>query len=853
MKLRQFSVFLLLTLFVTASFGQKSYYTSVDGVKGGATLKTALYNLIKEHKKISYGSGSEKTWGAFYTTDAVVEDGRRRVLDMYSNEKRYFGEKGESVSGMNIEHSVAKSWWGGTENNAYCDLHHLNPSDAAANNRKSNYPLSELTSVSWENGVTFVGKATIEGKSENAYEPCDEYKGDFARVFMYMFTCYQDLTWEYTWMNYEKSTYPTLKPWAVELLLKWHKQDPVSKKEVDRNNAVYAVQGNRNPFIDYPQLAHYVWGDSVNYTFRLVGDVEDGSGNVGGNVGGNTGGNEDESGDEGNTGGDEGGNGDDNTGDDDDNGNTGTVTPPVNGAYYLVTDASTLAAGDRLLIVSTAKGFTAGELESQILSSVSVVVDGGMIEEVPDGATVFTLGGKAGAWTLANADGQQLGATAVKKLAWDSGTTTWTIEITDSAATIYNTTSSYGRVLYNVNSPRFTTYTSNTSSSMLLPEIYRQVASAGDNDGNDDGDENVKPDGDDDEGDEEEGDDNEDVEVITGTLIDCLTREFTGVTGNTYVSWSDKKLLSGAVYAGMSAASYGTIQLRSDKSTAGIITTKSGGKARKISVEWNENTQDGRTLDIYGSNVPYTSPTDLYAVNTQGTLLGSIERGGETAELLIEGDYEYIGLRSRSGAMYLSSIEITWEQPSYTLSVSDACWATAYLAFPASLPAAVNAYIVTGVSDGWLMLEEVNGVMPANTGFLVNAPKGKYSLVPSSGQCADVSGNLLDGTVVDTDIYHDAYILHKKSGRVGFYKVEMTNGYFMNNANRAFLPAYELSSTDNVSFYGFRFGDGDNTTEIEKVENGNEKDEIFDLSGRRVNGVAIPGVYIVNGKRVLVK
>ena len=277
------SIFLL--LLAVCATAQKEYYTSVDGVKGGAALKTALHELIKNHKKISYGSGEDKTWGAFYTTDAVVENGKRRVLDMYSAEKRYFGSKGSAVSGMNIEHSVAKSWWGGTENNAYCDIHHLNPSDQNANSRKSNYPLGELTSVSWDNGVTFVGKANIDGSSENAYEPCDEYKGDFARVFMYMFTCYQDLTWKYTWMNYEKSTYPTLKPWAVKLLLKWHKQDPVSEKEVNRNNAVYAVQGNRNPFVDYPQLADYVWGDSINYVFHLTGEVESGTGN-GGNTGG---------------------------------------------------------------------------------------------------------------------------------------------------------------------------------------------------------------------------------------------------------------------------------------------------------------------------------------------------------------------------------------------------------------------------------------------------------------------------------------------------------------------------------------------------------------------------------------
>ena len=284
--MKRFALSTLLLLLVVCATAQKEYYTSVDGVKGGATLKTALHELIKDHKVISYGSGEEKTWGAFYTTDAVVENGQRRVLDMYSSEKRYFGSKGSAVSGMNIEHSVAKSWWGGTQNNAYCDIHHLNPSDQNANSRKSNYPLGELTSVSWDNGVTFIGKANIDGSSQNAYEPCDEYKGDFARTYMYMFTCYQDFTWKYTWMNYEKSTYPTLKPWAVELLLKWHKQDPVSEKEVNRNNAVYAVQGNRNPYVDYPQLADYVWGDSINYVFHLTGEVESGNG-------GNTGGGDD--------------------------------------------------------------------------------------------------------------------------------------------------------------------------------------------------------------------------------------------------------------------------------------------------------------------------------------------------------------------------------------------------------------------------------------------------------------------------------------------------------------------------------------------------------------------------------
>lgn len=271
--------FIFISFLSIVSVAQSSYYQSIDGVKGGAALKTALYDLIKVHERIDYGSGAAATWGAFYTTDR--NPATNQVYDMYSAEVRYFGEKGEAISGMNIEHSVAKSWWGSTKNDAYCDLHHLNPSDADANSRKGNYPLAELETESWNNGVTYVGKATINGSSVSAFEPCDEYKGDFARTYMYMFTCYQNLTYKYTWMNYENSTYPTFKPWAVELLLKWHKQDPVSQKEIDRNNAVYGIQGNRNPYVDYPQLAEYVWGDSVDYVFSLDGTDISGAGSTG--------------------------------------------------------------------------------------------------------------------------------------------------------------------------------------------------------------------------------------------------------------------------------------------------------------------------------------------------------------------------------------------------------------------------------------------------------------------------------------------------------------------------------------------------------------------------------------------
>lgn len=142
--------------------------------------------------------------------------------------------------------------------------------------------------------------------------------------------------------------------------------------------------------------------------------------------------------------------------------------------WKLVTDASTLTAGDKLAIVSSSKGKVAGSLTSQYLTPIAVAITGNAFSTLPSGAVEFTLGGASGAWTLAGSDGILLGATAVKKLAWGSGTTTWSISIDDNGdATIQNGTSSYGRFLYNNTSPRFTTYTSDANSSMLLPQIYR--------------------------------------------------------------------------------------------------------------------------------------------------------------------------------------------------------------------------------------------------------------------------------------------------------------------------------------------------------------------------------------------
>ena len=171
-------------------------------------------------------------------------------------------------------------------------------------------------------------------------------------------------------------------------------------------------------------------------------------------------------------------------------------------------------------------------------------------------------------------------------------------------------------------------------------------------------------------------------------------------------------------------------------------------------------------------------------------------------------------------------------------------WSTFYMPYPVALPEGVNAYIVTAAASDYVTLTRFEGVIPAETAVILNngEPMGEAVDV-------DFSTNLLKGTTVDTYLNEEAYVLSKVDGVVGFYKAEMTDGTWLNNANKAYLPASAVLNKS-AAFYGF---DWDGTTGIEKVEIRNEKSEIYDLTGRRVEAITAPGIYIVGGKKVLVK
>lgn len=250
------------------------YYNSLNGKKE-ADLKTAAYNIIRNFTSVSSYNNLPS-----YFRHTDVRPNTQYWWDMYSDMDVDINIQFGTY--MNREHSFPKSWWGSTtatatSYKAYTDLNHLYPGEAKANQAKSNYPLGEVrTANKFDNGVTKVG-SPVSGQGGGAayvFEPDDEYKGDFARTYFYMVTCYQDYKWASSYMfMLQQNTYPTLNQWSIDMLLKWSRMDEVSDKERERNEAVYRIQNNRNPFIDFPELAEYIWGNKKGEAFSVSSAV----------------------------------------------------------------------------------------------------------------------------------------------------------------------------------------------------------------------------------------------------------------------------------------------------------------------------------------------------------------------------------------------------------------------------------------------------------------------------------------------------------------------------------------------------------------------------------------------------
>jgi len=268
----RFFLFLLTLSFLVTripGFSQAppGYYDPATGLTGEA-LQQALHDIIDDHTVLTYSS----LYFHFQSTDAKPGD---VVWDMYSDVPggtppylyHYnLGDECGNYSGegdcYNREHSWPNSWFGGTVYPMYTDLFHLYPTDGYVNNRRANYPYGTVGAASWTslNGSK-VGSCSFPGFSGTVFEPIDEYKGDFARSYFYMAVRYYGE--DSGWPGSPMTSGSQLLPWAISLLQQWNADDPVSGKETDRNNAVYLVQQNRNPFIDHPEFVYDLWGYPV--------------------------------------------------------------------------------------------------------------------------------------------------------------------------------------------------------------------------------------------------------------------------------------------------------------------------------------------------------------------------------------------------------------------------------------------------------------------------------------------------------------------------------------------------------------------------------------------------------------
>ncbi|TBX66647.1 T9SS type A sorting domain-containing protein [Flavobacterium silvisoli] len=268
------------------------YYNGATGT--GYVLKTQLFNIIKNH----FDQGYNGLYTTYQTSD-VRSNGT--VWDMYSDCPFIFGtvanggnqDNGTNPSGecalFNREHTIPQSYFGNGVQPMYSDAHFVLPADKVVNAKRDDYPYGVVQNPTWTstNGSKLgpnLNSGYSAGYSSTVFEPVDQYKGDIARLLFYFVTRYEDqLTTFYSSSSTVKAMFDgtsnhSFSNTFLNILLTWNNQDPVSAKEIARNNAIYARQNNRNPFIDHPEYVCQIWGAACaalnNQNFSLTNSVK---------------------------------------------------------------------------------------------------------------------------------------------------------------------------------------------------------------------------------------------------------------------------------------------------------------------------------------------------------------------------------------------------------------------------------------------------------------------------------------------------------------------------------------------------------------------------------------------------
>ena len=689
-----------------------TYYNSLnfnasEGLNG--QLRQALTTLIYPQGWYTYGNSGEDHLSTQCQYADEDPTNSANMIYLYTRDS----VKKNAASSWNREHvwpqSLSNDCWGKTK--AGTDLLHIRPTYNSTNSSRSNDKYCDVDKASPRtyNGMTFG-----YGSGEK-FEPLDSVKGDVARIIMYVWVAYK---------NYYSNLPDITNVFeSYDTLLKWHTQDKPDVLEGNRNNyCETSIQKNRNPFVDHPELGWKIFGNSASSsiktacmnaypasgsstpveatgislnksTLSLVTGGEStltatltptgatgtvtwssnasniASVNQNGRV----------------TGVSEG---------------TATITAKISNSIkaeclVTVTDSSSttdeyelLEKFDFVSDLTAYEAYNATKMNAFLRNSSSLGNNTNYVSHDITGTGTNPLigaNGKVGdvTWSYYNmlklgstsnncrmaltfTSGLEISKVVVKAAGWygkscQLGINSSKIDIT-SATTAAGITNETEFLEYEYTFEATNVVTLETTLAVMITEMELYVSA----------------------GTVVEKTAKEKVGLLNTraalsyryikessleSVSDTLNRSITGVSGTSYTSWSNKSLNSDAVYAGQSAGGNESIQLRSKESTSGIITTASGGYAKKITVDWNEGTDASRVLNIYGKNTAYSSPTDLYDDNKSGTLIGSITYG--TTEYVIEGNYEYIAVRSNNGALYLNSISFEWSQGASSFTFSN--------------------------------------------------------------------------------------------------------------------------------------------------------------------------------------
>ena len=882
--------------------GSETYYQNANG-KNGAALKTALRGIIYNRTEKSY----DYLWTAFRTTDSR----NGMVWDMYSDMTNYvFGGSAQGANyskegdSYNREHSFPKSWFGGEVMPMYTDLHHMYPTDGFVNNKRGNYPFGETNGNSYKshNDFSKLGSCTYPGYTGTVFEPADEYKGDFARTYFYMVTCYEEKLADWYSKNSESratidgSKYPGFQTWQLNMLLEWAADDPVSDKETDRNNAVAGIQGNRNPFIDYPGLEQYIWGSKKDDTFsynNYVLPTEYAGYNSGSGSGGQG----------------------------------GEMTAD---SYVKVTSTASLTSGQYLIVYEEGSVVFNGSLTTLDAAgnTQSVSISNNTI------AATTTINGYAFTYdatskTLKSASGYYIGQTSdANGLASSTTSTTYTNTITIDGNGNADIVSNSAHLRYNNGNDqnRFRYYKSSSYTGQKAIQLYKFV-------------EGVKAD--------PIFNGLADVSVDWGSALTLTKGTYStsnfvtdgavtltslnegvvtvsGLTitpvavGTTLISVSTSATTN---YNAGSMMFPITVNAPEGKETAkpsesGLLFGETFGNNTGSAREWSDSySVKSGVLSVYSGITGYTIANAKQSKNNTGSTLSGLMQStqGTEASIIIGplnvADYNNLGLTyqwkagSINSTYYTKAYYATSSNGTYSELTGTGNGATTFVERAYSLPAAAqvstlylkivwntsntngfidevrltgsspsthsvtlnrqgyatycseypldfsdnetadySAWQVTGVNGTAITFAQITGSIKGGQGILLKGEAGATIELTSVDSENVLNGNLLEGTLVPWFVETDQYY-----GLSGKKFVKVKPGTVSDG--KALLPASIFDGND-IKAYTFEFED--DATAIKTIDNGQRTTDgvIYNLAGQRL-GRMQKGINIVNGKKIL--